>query len=152
MTSLICFIIVILFFNMLLMVTPLIALLNILAISLMLSYMVSILFSNWFSYMIFLIYVGGMLVIFSYFVALAPNQLARLNMVVTILFVSLLILVWLTNNNMDPYMHKYMSSFYMMYLESYYSVLILLILFLLLMMLVVVKLVSSSKGPLRPFK
>nr|AJO61903.1 NADH dehydrogenase subunit 6 [Whitmania laevis] len=147
-----CFLTVIIFLNMLFIMTPLVMLLNILFISLVLSCLFSILFSNWFAFMVFLIYVGGMLVMFSYFVALSPNQIIQLNKVVFSLFICLLIVMSLLNSDIKPYLYIYSSSYDLMYMSCHFYMLILLILLLLLMMVVVVKLVYSSKGPLRPFK
>lgn len=147
-----CFLIVILFLNILFIRTPLVILLNILFISLILSCIFSILFRNWFAFIIFLIYVGGMLVIFSYFVALTPNQFIRLNKVVFSLFIGLLALIRLLNSDIKPYKYTYASLYDSIYNRCYFYILILIILLLLLIILIVVKLVYSSKGPLRPFK
>nr|AJO61896.1 NADH dehydrogenase subunit 6 [Whitmania acranulata] len=153
MLDMLCSIMMVFFFNLMFIMTPVVMLLNILIISLMMSCMLAILYSNWFAYMIFLIYVGGMLVMFSYFVAMSPNQIMYLNVFVLSLFIFFLIMTMLLYSKYYmPFSFSYKSSFYMMYSSSYFYMLILLISLLLLMMLVVVKLVNTSEGPLRPFK
>lgn len=42
--------------------------------SIVISVLMGTTFSRWFGFIIFLIYIGGMLVIFAYFVAIQPNQ------------------------------------------------------------------------------
>ena len=46
----------------------------ILVISIIISMVIRTSFSRWFGFIIFLIYIGGILVIFAYFVSIQPNQ------------------------------------------------------------------------------
>jgi NADH-ubiquinone oxidoreductase chain 6 len=46
----------------------------ILILSISISVLIRTSFSRWFGFIIFLIYIGGILVIFAYFVAIQPNQ------------------------------------------------------------------------------
>lgn len=153
MLDILCSIMIVFFFNLIFIITPVVILLNILIISLIISCILAILYRNWFAYIIFLIYVGGMLVIFSYFVAMSPNQIIYLNVFVLRLFIFFLIItILLYSKYYMPFRFSYKSSFYIIYRSSYFYILILLISLLLLIILVVVKLVNTSEGPLRPFK
>nr|ANC65484.1 NADH dehydrogenase subunit 6 [Hirudo medicinalis] len=153
MINFLCFTTTMLFINMMFVSTPIMMLMNILTVSMMLSYFTAIFYSNWFAYMIFLIYIGGMLIMFSYFVAISPNQIIKLGMLTIILFFTLIFLIsFIYSLNSYMYIFNYESSFYMMYETPYMYMLILLITLLLIIMLIVVKLVNCSKGPLRPFK
>nr|ANC65497.1 NADH dehydrogenase subunit 6 [Hirudo verbana] len=153
MIDFLCFMTIMLFVNMMFVSTPIMMLMNILTLSMMLSYFTAIFYSNWFAYMIFLIYIGGMLIMFSYFVAISPNQIIQLSMFTIILFfISMFLILFFYSLNSYMYIFNYESSYYMMYEVPYMYMLILLITLLLIIMLIVVKLVNCSKGPLRPFK
>jgi len=54
--------------------TPLALGLWVLILSISISLLTSLIYSSWFGFILFLIYIGGMLVIFAYFVRIQPNQ------------------------------------------------------------------------------
>lgn len=57
-------------------------------IALNISLFTSIMASKWFGIIIFLVYVGGLLVIFAYFCAISPNQLTDVKTIITTFFIS----------------------------------------------------------------
>lgn len=153
MIDFLCFITIILFVNIMFVSTPIIILINILTLSIILSYFTAIFYRNWFAYIIFLIYIGGILIIFSYFVAISPNQIIQLRIFTIILFfISIFLILFFYSLNSYIYIFNYESSYYIIYEVPYIYILILLITLLLIIILIVVKLVNCSKGPLRPFK
>nr|YP_010713414.1 NADH dehydrogenase subunit 6 [Dinobdella ferox]WDA96089.1 NADH dehydrogenase subunit 6 [Dinobdella ferox] len=143
----------ILFLNLLMINSPIIMLMNILLISLNLAWLISLLYSSWYSFMIFLIYVGGMLIMFSYFVALNPNQYLKMKSMMYF-FISMSIILLILFKlffNKELFSNSYNYMIDILYTTDFLPLLIYLILILLIMMLLVSKLVSFSKGPLRPF-
>jgi hypothetical protein len=48
-----------------------------LILSLVICYLVCFFFSSWFSAIVVIVYVGGLLVIFRYFLAVCPNEVIR---------------------------------------------------------------------------
>lgn len=134
-------------------ITPLTIGISILIIALSLAIIYSWLMSSWIAFLIFLIYVRGMLVIFAYFVALAPNQ--KTNISITVIPVSIAGIITITlirSTKINIYVSSFIkTSINIFYLKTNIFILIILALILLLTIIVVVKLVTSSKGPLRPF-
>nr|QWT29499.1 NADH dehydrogenase subunit 6 [Erpobdella sp. JP-2021] len=134
--------------------TPILLLFMILLMALTISWLTAMMYSAWYSFLVFLIYVGGMMVMFSYFVALSPNQFMKiktsaLTMTMTMLMLSLpMIASTLPTSQLNQE-----QSFSSMLLYSSYNIpiLLLMIIMLLIMMIMVVKLSNLSKGPLRPF-
>nr|YP_010713473.1 NADH dehydrogenase subunit 6 [Barbronia weberi]WDA96174.1 NADH dehydrogenase subunit 6 [Barbronia weberi] len=134
--------------------TPILLLFMILLMALSLSWLTASMYSAWFSFLIFLIYIGGMMVMFSYFVALSPNQFMKIKtsmmiMVITLFMFSIPMMTYpLPSNQLSQN-----QSFSSLSLYSLYNIpiLMLMITMLLLMMVMVVKLSNLSKGPLRPF-
>lgn len=131
---------------------PLILGISILNIALLIATIYSTILSSWLAFLIYLIYVGGILVIFSYFLAITPNQ----------------------QNIVRPFLIPLLSTFFIILLSAYFldlwvpisnsiqqtqilyrwpntSILIILILVLLLTIIVVVKISTRAKGPLRAF-
>nr|UDP55640.1 NADH dehydrogenase subunit 6 [Scatella tenuicosta] len=125
--------------------------------------------SFWFSYILFLIFLGGMLVLFIYVTSLASNEMFSLSMKLTI--TSLLILMtttilyfvidhnlimnWFINNemtsitNMYSYFTENSLSLNKLYNYPTNFITIMLMNYLLITLIAVVKITKLSKGPLR---
>nr|QGZ10028.1 NADH dehydrogenase subunit 6 [Eisenia nordenskioldi pallida] len=133
--------------------TPIILGMNILAMALLLSMVFASFISSWFAFLVFLIYVGGMLVMFAYFLALTPNQQITnsSNTIYALLsMVTFGAMTYTINIKIPPVMEFYQGNS-LLYLKTTAPFIILLALILLLTMVIVVKLTTLSKGPLRPF-
>nr|NP_008242.1 NADH dehydrogenase subunit 6 [Lumbricus terrestris]Q34944.1 RecName: Full=NADH-ubiquinone oxidoreductase chain 6; AltName: Full=NADH dehydrogenase subunit 6 [Lumbricus terrestris]AAC46868.1 NADH dehydrogenase subunit 6 [Lumbricus terrestris]prf//2122275E NADH dehydrogenase:SUBUNIT=6 [Lumbricus terrestris] len=133
--------------------TPIVLGVNILMMALLLASTFASFMSSWFAFLIFLIYIGGMLVMFAYFLALTPNQqISNFNIMpyalITLLTFSALTY---TTNIKIPTFSDISQGNSILYMSSTAPFLILLALILLLTMVIVVKLTSRSSGPLRPF-
>nr|QVL29340.1 NADH dehydrogenase subunit 6 [Ceratitis punctata] len=126
--------------------------------------------SFWFSYILFLIFLGGMLVLFIYVTSLASNEMFSLSMKSTLisLFIFSLIFIinlfldktnfsfFIQNNEMQPIFHFNMfseeNSISLQKLYNYPTNLltILLMNYLLITLIAVVKITKLFYGPLRP--
>jgi NADH-ubiquinone oxidoreductase chain 6 len=110
--------------------------------------------SSWYAFLIFLIYVGGILVIFAYFTASSPNQqyISTKKIIKGILSFTLVTgrINILINNliNITPSKSNQLISIFTVH--NIYT-LIIITLVLLITIVIVVKLCSRSKGPLRTF-
>lgn len=136
-----------------LIINPLTLALTILIIALSVALLFGIYLSSWIAFLVFLIYIGGIIVIFAYFVAIAPNIPINITWpsIFSISTLILLILFIRTNPfkpNSTPIHSIILNTFYSI---EHIETLILLALILLLTIIIVVKLVSLTKGPLRPF-
>nr|YP_010981214.1 NADH dehydrogenase subunit 6 [Lispe neimongola]WOE90344.1 NADH dehydrogenase subunit 6 [Lispe neimongola] len=125
--------------------------------------------SFWFSYILFLIFLGGMLVLFIYVTSLASNEMFSLSMKLTIfsfiiLFMSMLISFfidhnmitnWFMNNemisltNLYSYFTENSLSLNKLYNYPTNFITIMLMNYLLITLIAVVKITKLSKGPLR---
>lgn len=133
--------------------TPIILGINILAISLLLAASLATRISPWYAFLVFLIYVGGMLIIFAYFLALTPNQqipTTRNIIYILVTLVALTIVAIITKTKTYIPIEIQQDNTYL-YSINTSPILIVLTLILLLTILIVVKLTNRSKGPLRPF-
>nr|UQJ73587.1 NADH dehydrogenase subunit 6 [Diamesa sp. 7XL] len=124
----------------------------------------------WFSYVLFLIFLGGMLVLFIYVTSLASNEMFSFSMKIfimsmTILFISLIMMLVMDNSmianflsNNEVYSMMDMKSFInenTVSLNKLYNfptnmLTILLINYLFLTLIAVVKITNIYEGPLRP--
>nr|BDQ44257.1 NADH dehydrogenase subunit 6 [Amynthas yamade] len=134
--------------------TPIMLGINILAMALLLSATLATSMSSWYAFLVFLIYIGGMLVMFAYFLALTPNQQMpttsnTIYMLMTL--ITLTTVAIMTEMKISIPQEYYQDTSYL-YSVSTAPMLIMLALILLLTMVIVVKLTNRSKGPLRPFK
>ena len=159
----VCSILLALIFAIPMMIQPLSLGLCIIGISLFWCVLLGLIYSSWFSYVLFLIYVGGLLVIFVYVAALAPNTLfSSLKSLVGITATStvLLTLVLLLTPKDLSFLYDSISLDY--YSESIKTgiiivsscnigILIGLGLILLINLLAVVKVCYYQQGPLRPY-
>jgi len=125
----------------------------ILAIALLLAITFAYSISSWVAFLIFLIYIGGILVIFSYFVAIVPNQnLSIIHILISIIISIISLLIITQSLNIKPSIHStYINNLNIIYSSSNIYTLIILASILLFTIIVVVKLTILSKGPLRPF-
>nr|AMO26922.1 NADH dehydrogenase subunit 6 [Amynthas sp. 2 JS-2012] len=133
--------------------TPIMLGINILAMALLLSATLATSMSPWYAFLVFLIYIGGMLVMFAYFLALTPNQQMPTTSNAIYMFMTmttLMVVAMITKTKMFIPREMSQDTMYL-YSTSTAPILILLALILLLTMVVVVKLTNRSKGPLRPF-
>nr|YP_001718409.1 NADH dehydrogenase subunit 6 [Loxosomella aloxiata]BAG12594.1 NADH dehydrogenase subunit 6 [Loxosomella aloxiata] len=118
--------------------------------------------ASWFGYSLFLVYVGGILVMFSYVVALSPN-LTKFNFNYMYLFMILFVINMVLSSqlNLNTYwdlsnliFNKSLSNLFMVGgLYSYKNIMIMLFLLVMLLitMVMVVKICYYRSGPLRPF-
>lgn len=110
--------------------------------------------SSWYAFLIFLIYVGGILVIFAYFTATSPNQqqISSKQIIKTAIVILLITRLTLAIiNRVIPLTPVKSHQLLRLYTSHNIYTLILITLILLITMVIVVKLSSRSKGPLRTF-
>nr|QYL70184.1 NADH dehydrogenase subunit 6 [Taxonus zhangi] len=120
----------------------------------------------WYSYILFLIMLGGMLILFIYVSSLSSNQKFNFNKKnLMIYFIILIILSWITiNSKMNLFMNYDMKNFMSMEIEQNFflkmslnklynmptnQIMFLLINYLLLTLFIVVKITNIKMGPLR---
>nr|QXU57685.1 NADH dehydrogenase subunit 6 [Cherax cairnsensis] len=125
--------------------------------------------SFWFSYILFLIFLGGMLILFIYVSSLASNEPFKMSpsLISMVIFTTLLALpitlldpMLLTskfyNSSVFLFLNNKINSVYLSTSTIYSSPSILLTIFmisyLLLTLIVVVKIINISSSPLRPMK
>nr|YP_010384448.1 NADH dehydrogenase subunit 6 [Amynthas seungpanensis]UGW52607.1 NADH dehydrogenase subunit 6 [Amynthas seungpanensis] len=133
--------------------TPIMLGINILAMALLLSATLASSMSSWYAFLVFLIYVGGMLVMFAYFLALSPNQQMPTTSNILYILLTLLTLstVAIMTETKIPMPQEMNQGTTYLYSTNTAPIVILLALVLFLTMVIVVKLTNLSKGPLRPF-
>jgi NADH-ubiquinone oxidoreductase chain 6 len=126
--------------------------LTILVISLLVATVYASILSSWFAFLIYLIYVGGILVIFSYFLALTPNQSSISRPFIPIFLVTLFIILF-SSYSIDIWSvsSSYIPQTSILFEFSNSSLLITLLLILLLTIIIVVKISTRGQGPLRAF-
>nr|YP_010998696.1 NADH dehydrogenase subunit 6 [Ocypode sinensis]WPM86856.1 NADH dehydrogenase subunit 6 [Ocypode sinensis] len=119
-------------------------------------------YSFWFSYILFLVFLGGMLVLFIYVASIASNEAfvfssSYLILIISIISLSLFVLLIdplmmlsnssLPNSSFSFYLTPHIISW--IYNIPSMSFTIFIISYLLLMLIIVVKIVNLFKGPLR---
>uniref|UniRef100_B2C6R5 NADH-ubiquinone oxidoreductase chain 6 n=2 Tax=unclassified Nephtys TaxID=2628724 RepID=B2C6R5_9ANNE len=153
-TTLMC---LIMSFSLSIMLTPSPLLLGvwILITALLISVFLATITYSWVGFLIFLIYVGGMLVMFAYFTAIQPNQFMQTNNMFMSLAITFLLFFMilapftpslLTNMNLLPNF-----SILSLYSSPNIPILMFLGIMLFLALVAVVKVSKSLLGPLRPF-
>nr|QXI86639.1 NADH dehydrogenase subunit 6 [Koutabatermes spinifer] len=115
--------------------------------------------SFWFSYILFMIMIGGMLVLFMYMTSLASNEMfSPSNKMLLITLLTLPVLMHMmptvTNNKeMNPHdtmmENEIMMTTTVMYNQMMGTMTILLVVYMLMTLIVVVNIINVSKGPLR---
>nr|AIY61890.1 NADH dehydrogenase subunit 6 [Acanthotermes acanthothorax] len=115
--------------------------------------------SFWFSYILFMIMVGGMLVLFMYMTSLASNEMfspSNKTIMMTLMLLPMIAyLMPTTTNNKEMSEHNQMmenditTTTTVMYNQMMGTMTTLLVMYMLLTLIVVVNIISVSKGPLR---
>nr|YP_009351141.1 NADH dehydrogenase subunit 6 [Tumulitermes pastinator]AQP28654.1 NADH dehydrogenase subunit 6 [Tumulitermes pastinator] len=115
--------------------------------------------SFWFSYILFMIMIGGMLVLFMYMTSLASNEMfAPSNKMLMASSITLPVLMYLmptVTNNKEMNMHNTMmedeitTTTTVMYNQMMGTMTTMLVIYMLLTLIVVVNIINVSKGPLR---
>nr|WAX39282.1 NADH dehydrogenase subunit 6 [Bundoksia longissima] len=119
--------------------------------------------SFWFSYVLFLMFIGGMLVLFIYVTSLASNEMFYMSMkmmlmMIIITFMMLMLtkmnlpinnMEMMTNENIYNMENEMMNSLMKLYNQPTNLITIMLVSYLFLTLIVVVKITNISKGPLR---
>ena len=130
----------------------------ILLYSLIISAITAIHTSSWFGLILFIIYIGGILVIFAYFAALSPNQIHYTPTLLIIFPPSTLLFYFLLINAQNKYttpsfIHLSITKINsLLYTQEQAPILIFLVVLLLLALIIVVKITKHTTGPLRPFQ
>nr|AST10243.1 NADH dehydrogenase subunit 6 [Italochrysa insignis] len=122
-------------------------------------------YSYWFSYILFLIMLGGMMVLFLYVTSLASNELFNFNMMnfilkmfIFMMTMSLLMFndnsMWLINNNDTSnfnfiYNINNENNLIKLYNNPTFNLTMLMIIYLFLTLLIAVKITDMNQGPLR---
>lgn len=109
------------------------------------------LFSSWFALIALLIYVGGLLVIFAYFLAICPNQLIALKTPFLVFLSTFALFLILAPSHFQTPTLSIPTPLVNIFLPAHTTLLVLLALLLLLTIIVVVKITQRNRGPLRPF-
>nr|YP_009663926.1 NADH dehydrogenase subunit 6 [Synthesiomyia nudiseta]QCW07959.1 NADH dehydrogenase subunit 6 [Synthesiomyia nudiseta] len=123
----------------------------------------------WFSYILFLVFLGGMLVLFIYVTSLASNEMFSFSMKLTLITISIFSILMISlyfidknyllqycNNetssifNMNSYMMENSLSLNKLYNYPTNLINIMLMNYLLITLIAVVKITKLYKGPLRP--
>nr|QXT44541.1 NADH dehydrogenase subunit 6 [Patawatermes nigripunctatus] len=115
--------------------------------------------SFWFSYILFMIMVGGMLVLFMYMTSLASNEMFspsnKMLMMTTLMMPVLVYIMPTVTNNKEMNTHNTMmeseitTTTTVMYNQMMGTMTTLLVLYMLMTLIVVVNIINVSKGPLR---
>nr|YP_009995412.1 NADH dehydrogenase subunit 6 [Ochthebius lividipennis]QNP09828.1 NADH dehydrogenase subunit 6 [Ochthebius lividipennis] len=117
-------------------------------------------FNYWFSYILFLIMIGGMLVLFIYMTSVASNEKFKINNKIILLIISFMTIMMIFTfndnyfimiNNFNKFI--YMNNNYLM-LSKFYnlpsnSIMFLMIIYLFITLIAVVKITNFNLGPLR---
>lgn len=151
--NIISIIIVSIFLVLVLSSTPLNIGLWIIFSTLIISISITISIQSWFPIILFLIYVGGLLVIFAYFVSIQPNQQLIIIKIVTIIILTFSIFIPTSLNYSSSPTPESINKQTILELLSIYNIqtLIFLALILFLALVAVVKITKIYIGPLRPF-
>lgn len=140
--------------TLLLATSPLFLGLWIIFIALNISIFLALTYTTWLGIMLFLIYVGGLLVMFAYFVALTPNLVIEGNTILSLATITNICLLstisFIALRDIKHFSKVFQLPIRSLIAENIFAILIIaLVLFFALV--AVVKLCSNFSAPLRPF-
>nr|AAC47691.1 NADH dehydrogenase 6 [Limulus polyphemus] len=130
---------------------PIMMIMNLILTTILVSLMTTLLMkTSWFSYTLFLIMVGGMLVVFIYIASLAPNESFKMLTKIPLLIILSMPLLFTTisfKTSIYPEMYKISISKIFSNLPMLTT--LFLVTFLLITLIAVVKITKISQGPIR---
>lgn len=131
--------------------SPIITRIYIIFLSIFISLLIASMVSSWFAFLLFLLYVGGMLVIFIYFSSLIPNQQINTQILFVILGVTLTLNILLPTTTQLLGVTGGLAQEPLFIISPMFSLIYLsLVLFLFIVIVTVVKLTSKPQLPIRP--
>lgn len=111
---------------------------------------------RWFSYILFLVFLGGLIVLFVYITSLASNEIVwpknktlKINFFVTLIFVAILILQFKNNNKILTNTFSVKTFFIDLYSINVILLVVFSIVYLLLTLVVVVKTANKNEAPIK---
>lgn len=111
--------------------------------------------SSWFAFITFLIYIGGLLVIFAYFIAIDPNKKIKLlDPLILPLILSIIMLICINQLLLFPlitFSENNTTNYQILLHIDYLPILFLIAISLLIALIAVVKITIRSLGALRPY-
>nr|QDA21724.1 NADH dehydrogenase subunit 6 [Deielia phaon] len=120
-------------------------------------------YSTWFSYILFLVFLGGMLVLFIYMTSIASNELFKKSLYSLVFIIMFTVIIIMPLMFMDPFMILSPITEYLMVNKSLLKMMmaplynnpssaitIFMVMYLFLTLLVIVFVTKFNKGPLRP--
>nr|BDI12959.1 NADH dehydrogenase subunit 6 [Abarenicola claparedi oceanica] len=135
--------------------TPLTLGIWVLFLALMIAITMCLPLSSWFGFILFIIYIGGLLVMFAYFAAIDPNsKMNPMNMFLMFLFTTTVLFSLNYLFSLTPSMNFQSSttlSFLMLFTSNNIPMLLLAAMLLFLALVSVVKITQRKEGALRPF-
>nr|QLY90120.1 NADH dehydrogenase subunit 6 [Athripsodes aterrimus] len=145
--------------------SPLMIMMILIIQTIMLSLMIGIINKNfWFSYILFLIIIGGLMVLFLYMISLISNNLYKFNLIkMNMIILSILILnIWLYIKNFNimtdikPMLMQmietpYYASLMKMYNTYTLMIMILIMNYLFFALIITTKIINLPYGPLRSY-
>nr|AVW86156.1 NADH dehydrogenase subunit 6 [Panthalis oerstedi] len=142
-------------FSIILSPSPLSSGLWVLLIALATAFSIAFMFHSWFALIVFLTYIGGMLVMFAYFTALTPNHPMKTNSMIlallsTLIPVSAMLASSSISNNFWQSIPT-LQALTILYAPNNVALLLLLAMVLFFALVAVVKVANIFSGPLRPF-
>jgi len=111
--------------------------------------------TRWFSFILFLIFLGGLIVLFIYITSLACNEKIYLNLNISIilLILSTSFSLYIYINQLKPITYfneqKFLNEFIEIYSSQIFFIISLTIIYLLLTLVISIKLIYNYEGPLR---
>lgn len=127
----------------------------ILTLALVIATLISFSFSSWFALIIFLVYIGGILVMFAYFTALMPNQPLEIGKILSILSLTFILLSFplfsIDSLNLLISSSSYPSPILLLFTPYNVPIILFIALILFFILVAVVKVANIFRGPLRPF-
>lgn len=140
-----------LFLGALILRSPIITRIYIIFLSIFIRLFITFIVSSWFAFLLFLLYVGGILVIFIYFSSLIPNQQINTRFMFFILILTILLNLLLPSTLLPMKIIQTTAQEPLFIISPLFSlVYISLVVFLFIVIVTVVKLTSKPQLPIRP--